>query len=120
MYMAKRGASAGPFFIRENSTQLTKSYFTSSVREALMAVVLPYQQFTGHSFRTGAATAAAKAGLEDLTIRALDRWNGAAFLHFYVATHLTLLLHIISCVIIMLTIISQLFAKQSSTTRCLI
>ena len=74
-----------------------------------MAVVLPYQQFTGHSFRTGAATAAAKAGLEDLTIRALDRWNGAAFyiqspwqqlaqfspnIGTVVATHLTLLLHV--------------------------
>ena len=81
-YMARRGASAGPFFVRENGMPLTKSYFVSSVREALMAVGLPYQHFAGHSFRIGAATAAAKAGLEDSTIRALGRWNSAAFLTY--------------------------------------
>ena len=47
-----------------------------------MAVGLPYQHFAGHSFRIGAATAAAKAGLEDSTIRALGRWNSAAFLTY--------------------------------------
>ena len=52
-YMVMRGATPGPFFIRENGMPLIKSHFVSSVREALMAVGLPYQLFAGHSFASG-------------------------------------------------------------------
>ena len=52
------------------------------VREALQAVGLPYDSFAGHSFRIGAATAAAKAGLEDSVIQMLGRWNSSAFLSY--------------------------------------
>ena len=81
-YMAQRGATPGPFFISKNGISLTKSHFVSSVREALMAIGLPYQLSAGHSFRIRAATAAAKAGLEDSTICSLGRWNSAAFLTY--------------------------------------
>ena len=81
-YMANRGATDGPFFIRTNGTPLTKPYFVAKVREALMAAGLPYQHFAGHSFRIGAATTAAKAGLEDSTICTLGRWNSTAFLTY--------------------------------------
>ena len=81
-YIAERGNAAGPFFIRANGTPLTKSYFVSKVRDALMALGLPYNHFAEHSFRIGAATAAAKAGLEESTIRALGRWNSTAFLTY--------------------------------------
>ena len=80
--MVQRGATPGPFFIREIGIPLTKSHFVSSVREALMVIGLPYQHFAGYSFRIGAATAAAKAGLEDSTICSLGRWNSAAFLTY--------------------------------------
>lgn len=81
-YMAQRGSADGPFFIKANGTPLVKAYFVSTVRDALQAVGLPYQQFAGHSFRIGAATTAAKAGLEDSTICTLGRWNSAAFLSY--------------------------------------
>ena len=81
-YMANRGATDGPFFIHTNGTPLTKPYFVAKVREALMAAGLPYQHFAGHSFRIGAATTAAKAGLEDSTICTLGRWNSTAFLTY--------------------------------------
>ena len=58
----------------------SKSSFTSSVREALKATGLPEQNFTGHSFRIRAATAAASAGIEDSVIRTLGRWSSSAYL----------------------------------------
>ena len=79
-YMAARGSLEGPFFCFANGQPLTKSKFTDQVRQALQALGLPYRDFAGHSFRIGAATAAAKAGLEDSVIRTLGRWSSSAFL----------------------------------------
>lgn len=81
-YMAKRGPTPGPFFTLSTGTPLTKAHFVAKIREALLAVGLPYQHFAGHSFRIGAATTAANAGLEDSTIRILGRWNSDAFLSY--------------------------------------
>ena len=81
-FMAQRGPSPGPFFLFPDGTPLTKARFVSIVREALRELGLPQEQFAGHSFRIGAATAAAQAGLEDSTIMMLGRWNSAAFLRY--------------------------------------
>ena len=78
-YITVRGATAGPFFQFPDGQPLIKSRFIDEVRIALQAVGLPYQCFAGHSFRIGAVTAAAKAGLEDSVIRMLGRWNSNAF-----------------------------------------
>ena len=79
-YMVARGSDPGPFFKFSDGSPLTQSKFTQEVREVLQALGLPYLEFAGHSFRIGAATAAAKAGIEDSVIRTLGRWNSSAFL----------------------------------------
>ena len=81
-YMVARGNEAGPFFRLANGRPLTKPLFTQRVRQALQAVGLPYNNFAGHSFRIGAAKAAAQAGVEDSTIQILGRWSSAAFLTY--------------------------------------
>lgn len=81
-YVIRRGSSAGCFFIFSNQEPLTKTRFVAKVREALQAVGLPCDKFAGHSFRIGAATTAAKVGVEDSVIRMLGRWNSAAFLSY--------------------------------------
>jgi len=81
-YMAVRGSDPGPFFRFRNGEPLTKSKFTQEVRSAMEAVGLPHTQFAGHSFRIGAATAATRAGVEDLVIRTLGRWKSSAFLAY--------------------------------------
>ena len=50
------------------------------MRETLKATGLPEQSFAGHSFRDGAATAPASAGIEDSVIRNLGRWSSSVYL----------------------------------------
>ena len=81
-FMRTRGTSPGPFFVFRDGTALTKAKFVQITRQALQDLGLPEGQFAGHSFRIGAATAAAQAGLEDSCIMMLGRWNSAAFLRY--------------------------------------
>lgn len=81
-YVALRGSRPGCFFQFEDHTPLTKPKFVARVRQVLQALGLPYDCFAGHSFRIGAATAAAQAGVEDSVIQLLGRWSSAAFLAY--------------------------------------
>ena len=81
-YMAIRGPTTGPFFILKNGAPLTKSTFTAKIREALQALGFPEEHFAGHSFRIGAAIAAARTGIEDSVIRTMGRWSRAVFLAY--------------------------------------
>ena len=80
-YMSVRGSSTGPFFIKADKP-LTKPVFIAELRAAITAIGLDQASFSGHSFRSGAATAASQAGLADSTIQLLGRWNSAAFLAY--------------------------------------
>ena len=84
-YMASRRESPGPFFRDQQGRPLTKAVFIQDIRQALTRLGLPAEQFAGHSFRIGATTATAQAGLEDSVIQALGRWSSAAFL-LYIRT----------------------------------
>ena len=81
-YMAIRGGAAGPFFVFPDGTPLTKAKFVDITRQALSELGLPWDQFAGHSYRIGAATTAAQAGLEDSLIMTLGRWNSASYLRY--------------------------------------
>ena len=81
-YAARRGSHSGCFFQFEDNSPLTKPKFVAKVRQVLEAVGLPCNCFAGHSFRIGAATAAAHAGMEDSVIQLLGRWSSAAFLAY--------------------------------------
>ena len=84
-YMASRGTSAGLFFIYKNGHPLTKSKFNHEIKKALQEIGLPYERFSGHSVRIGAATTAAKVEIEDSVIQMMGRWSSSAFL-LYVCT----------------------------------
>jgi len=81
-YLRVRGSSPGPFFITERGVPLVKSAFVRNLRSLLSSVGLTAAHYAGHSFRIGAATSAALAGLEDSTIQTLGRWHSAAFLRY--------------------------------------
>ena len=68
----------GPLFRFTNGSYLTNEKFIKPVREALVVLGYESDNFSGHSFRIGAATTAAELGIEDRTIKALGRWQSDA------------------------------------------
>ena len=81
-YIAVRNPSPGPLFVFQAGTPLTWSSLVSHLQAALqMAGVVP-SAYTGHSFCIGAATAAAKHGVEDSLIQTLGHWKSAAYLAY--------------------------------------
>ena len=62
-YLARRGAAPGPLFLWENRRPLSKSKFVYHIRQALLSAGPPAHLYVGHSFRIGAATMSASAGV---------------------------------------------------------
>ena len=48
----------------------------------LAAANIDMSQYCGHSFRIGAATTAARAGVEDSLIKTMGRWESVAYLRY--------------------------------------
>ena len=92
-YVNRRGTAAGPFFRCADGSPLTKARFVDGVRRALTLAGIPSGGYFGHSFRIGAATAAARAGVQDSVIQALGRWSSPAFLRYIRTTRESLATH---------------------------
>ena len=81
-YIKLRQDHPGAFFRMKDGTPTTKGWFIGKLRGILSSIGLPQGDYAGHSFRIGAATSAAIAGVEDSMIQALGRWQSAAFLQY--------------------------------------
>lgn len=71
MYVAASsclGSETRPLLVHEDGTPLSKEQFVRGVRAALSGCQIDYRAYSGHSFRIGAATAAARAGISEHTI----------------------------------------------------
>ena len=64
-YLALRPVTPGPLFIFQDGSTLSNRKLSSALNAALGAAGINSGKYMGHSFRIGAATAAAAAGLED-------------------------------------------------------
>ena len=71
--------------LRASRRRLLKKQFITGVRQALSAAGLDPSHQSGHSFRIGAATMAAAAGIPNHLIKTLGRWESSAYL-LYVRT----------------------------------
>lgn len=81
-YLAVRPASLGPLFIFEDGTSLSRERLVAAFTQALTLAGIDAAGYKGHSFRIGAATAAARAGVPDSLIQTLGRWKSSAFLSY--------------------------------------
>jgi len=84
-YLATTAAldKSSALFIMANGTPLSRSSFTTHVRTLLsISGIRNWDAYAGHSFRIGAATTAAVAGVPDHLIRAAGRWRSDACLRY--------------------------------------
>ena len=59
-YLSMRGFDNGPLFQLQDGPRLTKQEFVARVRKTLTAAGVDASQYSGHSFRIGAATVAGR------------------------------------------------------------
>ncbi len=78
-YLVIRGDSRGPLFMLRSGKPMTRQCFTAMMRAMLKKAGLDDRKYAGHSFRIGAATSAAAAGISDAHIKILGRWESAAY-----------------------------------------
>ena len=79
-YLAIRPTSPGPLLVWCDSQPLLRDQFVQLVKAALTSAGVDHRLYSGHSFRIGAATSAATAGLPAHTIQAMGRWSSDAYL----------------------------------------
>lgn len=73
-----------PLFVEHelDFSPLSRSTFIGLLKEALRRSGFNDLLFSGHSFRIGAATSAAAAGVEDHIIKSLGRWNSDCYMRY--------------------------------------
>ena len=78
-----RSHPSKPLFYFRHGPPFTARKFRAVLHFHLKSLGLNSLSFNTHSFRIGAATPAAKAGLQSSTLKELGRWYSAAF-HLYI------------------------------------
>ena len=78
-FMIGRKAGPGPFFTGGSGVGLTRREFVAEVRAALARRGVSSEGISGHSFRIGAATEAARSGASDEEVKALGRWRSREY-----------------------------------------
>ena len=74
----------GALFSFHPGRLLTRKSVVSLLRDVARQAGLPYSSLKGYSFRIGAASTAAAAGLPDWLIKALGRWSSDCYqLHIH-------------------------------------
>ena len=86
------------FFVFEDGGVLSRQQLVTELSTALQEVGLDLSPYKGHSFRIGAATAAAKAGLSDCLIQTLGQWKSSTF-KLYVRTSKEQICRVASCLV---------------------
>ena len=85
-YLSVIGAAPGPLFLSNNSKPLTQVTFSSAVSGLLEELGLHVANYNTHSFQISAATSAKDAGISDVYIKKLGRWQSDIFQKIYQTT----------------------------------
>ena len=86
-YLQARDTSSGPLFIYSSGTPLTKTALVSETRALLSRSGFNASHYAGHSYRIGAATTAASAGLPAWLIKTMGRWSSDCYERYVRVPH---------------------------------
>ena len=75
----------GPLFYFQTGNLLTRGAVSHLLRDSSRVAGLPYQSLKDNSFRIGAASIAAAAGLPDWLIKVMSRWSSDCY-QLYIRT----------------------------------
>lgn len=78
-YLGLCPAVAGSFLVYANGTALSIFQFVSVLQRCLSAAGIEVSKFSLHSFHIGAATEAARWGLDNAVVKRIDRWKSDRF-----------------------------------------
>ena len=78
-YMAVHPRVDGFLLVHDDGSPLTRDQFVRLVKKALCSANIDDTGYSGHSFRIGAATVAAAAGVPAHFIKMLGRWESSAY-----------------------------------------
>ena len=81
-WMVTRGNKPGSLFHFASGKLLSHSTFVMEFRQALSEAGVSPNGYSGYSFRSGAATTAARNGVLDCHIKKLGRWKSSAYLWY--------------------------------------
>ena len=81
-YRTLPSTSPSPLFTFADGSFLTREKLTAHLRTLLTASGYKAEKYASHSFRIGAATTAALAGLPDWQIQALGRWSSDCYTRY--------------------------------------
>ena len=70
-------SGTSPLYVFQSGAYLTRAKVTLTLRTLLQRLSIPTELYASHSFRIGAATTAAEAGLSPWLIQTLGRWSKA-------------------------------------------
>lgn len=85
-FLRVRSTEGGSFFIHTNGLPLTVYQFNSVFRKCLYTLNMGGLPLSSHSFRIGAATEAARLGLDVVSIKRIGRWRSDAY-KLYIRPH---------------------------------
>ena len=81
-YIVVRPDAPGPLLLWKTSLPLLRNTFIQAVKAALLSAGINHSLYSGHSFRIGAATSAASAGVPAHLIQTMGRWSSDAYLSY--------------------------------------
>lgn len=81
-YLNLRGPAPGYLFLGEDRAPISSQIFRAWLARAVKVAGLSSVGITPHSFRVGAATAAAVIGIPEETIQRMGRWSSRAFMRY--------------------------------------
>ncbi len=84
-YLAIRPSHQGALFIWKDGSSHSQSQLVRELRQILKSANIDHSAYSGHSFRIGAVTSAARAGVPAHATKMLGRWESEAYI-LYIRT----------------------------------